>query len=227
MPNKYLIIDFDSTLVQIECLDELFFLTLKNNPEREKIMREFSEITNLGMEGKLNFGESLKRRMAILKAGKKELDEFITILRGHITESFWRNRGYLKERAENIFVFSGGFNDYVMPVARELGLRPENCRANTFIFDKEGNITGYDQSNFLSQTGGKIKQLKALGLKGGIYAIGDGWTDYEMKESGAADKFIVFTENAGRKSVIDKADFTAENFEEVIGYLEREKLGAQ
>ncbi|MFA6106514.1 MAG: HAD-IB family phosphatase [Patescibacteria group bacterium] len=220
MENKYLVIDFDSTLVQIECLDELFFLTLKNNPERERLVEEFSTITNLGMEGKLDFGESLLRRMAILKAGKKELEEFISMLSGHITESFARNREYLKNHAKNIYIFSGGFKDYVDPIAKELGLSPENVCANTFIFDNGGKIIGYDKSNFLSQTGGKIKQLRALNLDGEICAIGDGWTDYEMKASGAANKFIAFTENASRRSVMEKADFSAKDFEEVIGYLD-------
>ncbi|MFA6171676.1 MAG: hypothetical protein WCW77_00330 [Patescibacteria group bacterium] len=221
MKEKFLIIDFDSTLVQIECLDELFFLTLKGNPDKVKIMGDFSEITRLGMEGKLSFGESLEKRMALVKAGKKELDEFIKLLHGHITESFWKNRGYLKEHAKNIYVFSGGFKDYVIPIVIKLGLLPENVCANNYIFDKEGNIIGFDKENFLAQTGGKWKQLKALNLSGEKIVIGDGWTDYEIKEAGAADKFIAFTENAARKSVIEKADFTAENFDKVIEILEK------
>lgn len=219
--DKYLIIDFDSTLVQIECLDELFFLTLKGNPDKEKIMKDFSDITKLGMEGKISFGESLERRMLLVKAGKKELEDFIKLLHGRITESFWRNREYLNAHAKNIYIFSGGFRDYVDPIVIKLGLLTENVCANTYTFDGAGNINGFDKENYLAQTGGKIKQLEALHLTGKKIVVGDGWTDYETKESGVADKFIAFTENAARKSVMERADYIAENFDQVIEIVEK------
>lgn len=218
--NIYLIIDFDSTLVKIECLDELFALALRDNIDKGRIMEEFSAITRLGMDGKINFSESLERRMNLITAGKDDIEEFVGMLQGQITESFLRNREYLKKNSKNIYIFSGGFNNYVIPIITELGLLARNAFANNYIFDQSGKIIGFDKKHYLSQTGGKIKQLEALQLPGKKIVIGDGWTDYETKEAGAADLFIAFTENAARKSVMERADFIADSFDKVIEIVE-------
>ena len=70
----------------------------------------------------------------------------------------------------------------------------------------------------LSQDDGKVKQLKKLELKGKIIVIGDGYTDYRMKEKGGADLFIAFTENIKREKVIAVADKSISNFKELIEF---------
>ena len=61
MPQQksYYIIDFDSTFTQVEALDELARISLKNHPDREAIYKKIEDYTNLSMEGKLSFSESL------------------------------------------------------------------------------------------------------------------------------------------------------------------------
>ncbi|MFZ1460539.1 MAG: hypothetical protein WAU38_07035, partial [Ignavibacteria bacterium] len=66
------IIDFDSTFIRLEALDELCLISLKKNPDRKKILKEFRQLTNLGMQGKLSFGESLKARIKLLNASKTD-----------------------------------------------------------------------------------------------------------------------------------------------------------
>ena len=91
-----------------------------------------------------------------------------------------------------------------------------NIFANTFIFDRAGNIVGYDQKNPLAQDNGKYNAVRLLDLKDEIYIIGDGYTDYQIKQLGAAKYFIAFTENVTRKSVIKEADQIAPNFDEFL-----------
>ena len=73
-----------------------------------------------------------------------------------------------------------------------------------------------DSRNPLSTDKGKVKQLKILNPKGEVYVIGDGNTDYEMKESGLVSKFFSFTENVHRPGVVAKADSTAGSFDEFL-----------
>src|SRR3712207_8128282 len=49
---------------------------------------------------------------------------------------------------------------------------------------------------------------------GEIYVIGDGYTDYKLKELGLVKKFIAFTENIERDIVVAKADQVVSSFDE-------------
>jgi D-3-phosphoglycerate dehydrogenase len=62
--------------------------------------------------------------------------------------------------------------------------------------------------------------LKRLKLDGDVYVIGDGYTDYEIKHSGLANKFYAFTENVGRENVLSKADHIAPSLDEFL-YLNK------
>ena len=68
----------------------------------------------------------------------------------------------------------------------------------------------------MSQEGGKVKLLKELNLPGDIYGIGDGYSDFQLKESGMIKKFFAFTENIERKSVAEKADHITPSFDEFL-----------
>jgi D-3-phosphoglycerate dehydrogenase len=46
--------------------------------------------------------------------------------------------------------------------------------------------------------------------------IGDGYTDFEIKESGLANKFYAFTENVSRPKVTSQADHIAPSFDEIL-----------
>jgi D-3-phosphoglycerate dehydrogenase len=46
--------------------------------------------------------------------------------------------------------------------------------------------------------------------------IGDGYTDYEVKESGQANQFYLFTENVKRSELIDKADHVIHSLDEFL-----------
>src|SRR5690606_25954733 len=52
--------------------------------------------------------------------------------------------------------------------------------------------------------------------QGTIYGIGDGYSDFQLKESGLIEKFFAFTENISRKSVTDNADHVTPSFDEFL-----------
>lgn len=133
------------------------------------------------MSGELSFSEALSQRLSLLKASKSHIDALVTYLHDNISDSFLRNKSFLEEYSENILVVSSGFKEFIIPIIESLGLNPANVYANTFEFDPEGNITGCDQNNVLAQTGGKIKLMESLKLDAHVSVIGDGFTDYEIK----------------------------------------------
>lgn len=216
LQQKYFIIDFDSTFVKSEGLEELARIALKNNPKKNEIYEKIKDITNLGLEGKLSFGKSLSQRLKLFKGTKKDVQTVAHLFKRKITNSIKHNKQFFKTYKDSIYIVSGGFKEFIIPVMKAFRIANSNIFANTFIFDRAGNIVGYNQKNPLAQDNGKYNAVRLLDLKGEIYIIGDGYTDYQIKQLGAAKYFIAFTENVTRKSVIKEADQIAPNFDEFL-----------
>ncbi len=213
---KYFIIDFDSTFVRSEGLEELAEVVLRRSPQKEAIISQIKRITNEGMEGKISFEESLNKRLKILKGNKLHIQQVVRRLQKRISSSIKRNKQFFKQYKESIYIVSGGFREFIEPVVSPFGIEKNHILANSFLLDRKGNVLSYDQKNLLAQKNGKVKAVKSLHLNGEINVIGDGYTDYQIKELGAAKKFIAFTENVKRESVANKADQVAPSFDEFL-----------
>lgn len=216
MSRKYYIIDFDSTFTRVEALDELAAISLETHTDKNKIYKKIEQYTNQAMEGKLSFSESLEQRVKLLQADKGHLKKLIAHLKKRVSKSFSRNKDFFKKHADEVLIVSGGFKEFIIPVVKQYHIKKENVYANTFLFNEEGKIIGYDKSNPLSKEGGKVELLKQLGLKGEIFGIGDGYSDFQLRESGQIKKFFAFTENISRKSVTEKADHITPSFDEFL-----------
>ena len=210
------IFDFDSTLTRVEALDVLAELTLENNPKKEEIIQEIIDITNLGIDGEISFTESLETRIKLLEANKSDLDGLVEALRKQVSKSIENNKEFFEEFADDIYVISCGFKEFIDPIVAAYNIPSERVYANTFEFDSNGKIIGFDSVNPLSQHNGKIKCLKDMNLEGEIQVIGDGYSDYVTREAGVADKFFAYTENVSREKTTENADHIAPNLDEFL-----------
>ncbi len=210
------IFDFDSTLTRVEALDVLAEITLSANPNKNKIIKKIINITNLGISGEISFTESLEKRIKLLKANKSDLVKLIDNLKKQVSKSINNNKEFFKNYSDHIYVISCGFKEFIDPIVKEYGISPERVYANTFKFDKTGNIVGFDTNNPLSKHNGKITCLKNMNLKGEIQVIGDGYSDYVTRKAGVADKFFAYTENISRAKTIQNADYIAPNLDEFL-----------
>src|SRR3546814_11940212 len=96
------------------------------------------------MEGRLSFSESLERRVKLLHANKKHLGQLVKVLKKKVSQSFSRNSDFFRKHHQQVFIVSGGFKEFITPVVATYHIPPENIFANTFLFDFEGNIVGYE-----------------------------------------------------------------------------------
>ena len=213
--RKY-VFDFDSTLTRVEALDVLAEMTLEGNPEKEEIVREIQNITNLGIDGDISFTESLERRLRLLQANKSDLQALVEQLRKKISKSIASNKAFFHEYAQDIYVISCGFKEFIDPIVAEYNIPSDRVYANTFKFDPQGNIIGFDETNVLASHNGKIECLKNLDLEGEVQVIGDGYSDYVMREAGFAHKFFAYTENVHREKAANNADHVAPNLDEFL-----------
>lgn len=214
------VFDFDSTLTRVEALDVLAEITLANNPKKEAIISEIIDTTNKGIDGDISFTESLEKRIKLLNAKKNDLNLLTERLREKVSKSITSNKEFFENYADDIYVISCGFKEFIDDIVKEYNIPSERVYANTFVFDNEENIIGFDDTNVLAKHNGKIECLKNLNLDGEVQVIGDGYSDYVMKAAGIADKFFAFTENVARDKAVTNADHITPNLDEFL-YLNK------
>ncbi|OIP96424.1 3-phosphoglycerate dehydrogenase [Candidatus Wirthbacteria bacterium CG2_30_54_11] len=216
MKDTFYIIDFDSTFVTTESLDELASIVLKGRSDKTAMVNRIKKITDQGMTGIIPFEDGLRKRLKLIRPDRTHLKKLIRLLRKKISPSIVRHKSFFQEFADRIYIVSGGFREFVSPIVSSFGIADDHVLANSFIFDQLGHITGYDQANVLSKKDGKIAAVKALQLKGDIVAIGDGYSDYQLRALGVAKHFIAFTENVTRQTILSSADYVAASFDEIL-----------
>ena len=211
---KHFIIDFDSTIVRVEALEVLAELLVARDPRRADELEAVKALTDQAMAGEIDFTEALERRLALLRPRADDLSALTVRLQDELTPSAREHAPFFA--SPEVYVLSGGFREWVEPVVAELGVTSERVLANTFRFDDADEATGFDGANPLSRSGGKAEAVRALGLPGEVIAVGDGWTDYEIRSGGAADRFYAFVENVARPRVVEHADRVARSFGDLL-----------
>lgn len=171
--KRLLIADMDSTIINVECLDEL--------ADFAGIKAEIAEITERAMRGELAFEPALIERVAKLKglgleALQRCYDERVRLNPG--AETFVRT---MSAHGARCVLVSGGFSFFTSRVAKTAGFDADH--ANTLLDDGKA-LTGNVAQPILGRAA-KLDALNAeaaaLGLSAGdALAIGDGANDLDM-----------------------------------------------
>lgn len=212
-----IIFDFDSTILRGELLEILANHKLECHPGKNEILRKIIEITNMGMEGKISFGESLRRRLDTLeldeKTFKDALPQIITMINSEYLELIEKVRN--KKR----YVISGGYTNIIRGLDYLLDIPASQIHAIKLNF-KDGKLVGFDQDSPLIESNGKAVVAQSIKNKGVSMMVGDGMTDYMVKELGGADYFTAYTGVVRRESVCDRADFVINNLSDLSEIIE-------
>ena len=167
------VMDMDSTLISIECIDEI--------ADMMQIKPQISAITEAAMRGELDFAESLKQRVALLKglpeaALQRVIDERLKLNPG-------AQEWIAACKANNIktMVVSGGFTFFAKHVQQLLGLDYAVSNSLEII---DGKLTGRIVGDIVDaerKAQELVKLRDSLGLKADqTIAIGDGANDLKM-----------------------------------------------
>jgi len=170
------VMDMDSTLISIECVDEI--------ADMMNIKPQVAAITERAMLGELDFAQSLRQRVALLKGLQQTdlmrvLDERLKLNPG-ATELI----AACKKHKITTLLVSGGFTFFSEQVKAMLGL--DYAASNTLeIID--GKLTGHilgDIVDAQSKANELVKLRDQLGLTSAqTIAIGDGANDLKMMSS--------------------------------------------
>lgn len=111
--KKLLIADMDSTMITVECIDEL--------ADYAGIKPQIAEITERAMRGELDFAGALHERVALLKGLADEAIDRCRAERVKIMPGACALVRTMKARGAETLLVSGGFTRFAGPVAEEIG----------------------------------------------------------------------------------------------------------
>ena len=218
--GKNLFIDFDSTFVKVETIDELASVSLEADPDKDTKINLIKSITNQAMSGEIDFPTALEKRLHILSLDLNQINLITDKISTLISDSFKKNKELIKQHAENIWIISGGFTQIIIPIVKEYGIKSNHVIANTFTIDGD-RVTGCEKSNPLFKDKGKIHAIKSIKVEGKTIMIGDGYTDLEVYLENASDYFIYYSENVKRDKVISQSELIANSFDEVLQIISK------
>ena len=175
--------DMDSTLITIECIDEI--------ADRAGIKNEVAAVTAAAMRGEIDFSESLKRRVALL-AGLSVTDlERVYEERVALSPGAERMLEGFRHSGAKTLLVSGGFTFFTDRLAARLGF--DETVANTLEMDA-GRLTGRVLPPLVdaSVKAARLTEMRQrlVGAGGIAVAIGDGANDVPMLK--AADISIAY-----------------------------------
>ena len=176
--RKLLVADMDSTMITVECLDEL--------ADYAGFKDEVSAITERAMRGELDFAEALRERVSLLNDMQSEIvtrchEERVGLSPGSVALV-----GTMKAHGARCLLVSGGFRLFADRVAADIGFD----RAMANILDiEDGRLTG-TVSDPIVDADAKLAALReereAMKLaEKDVLAIGDGANDLSIiREAG-------------------------------------------
>ncbi|WP_292459783.1 phosphoserine phosphatase SerB [Methanothermococcus sp.] len=170
--KKLILFDLDSTLINCETIDEIAKVA--------GVEDEVKKITKDAMNGKLEFGEALKKRVSLLKG--LPMEKIMNLVSNlELTKGAEETIKELKKRGYITGVVSGGFTIATNRIKDILGL--DYAYSNELI-TKEGKLTGEVIGPIMSSHA-KGDILEEIAKKEGIdlkdtVVVGDGANDISM-----------------------------------------------
>ena len=196
-PHKLAFFDMDSTLIEQEVIVEL--------AKFAGIGEQVSEITESAMRGEIDFSESFRRRVALLKGLSTDVLDKIC---GQLTLSAGAKTllSTLKANGYHTVLVSGGFTYFARHVAEELGI--DEYHANELDI-ADGQVTGKVVMPIVDgNRKAQIVKQRANELRiplDDVVCVGDGANDLEMMD--VADLGIAYR----AKPVVQEQADTAVN----------------
>ncbi len=174
--KRLLISDMDSTIIPVECIDEIAdFAGVKDR---------VSAITERAMQGELDFEGALRERVGLLKGLPVEALEKTYAERISLNPGAAELVGRMKQTGALSALVSGGFTYFTERVAADAGFARH--QANTLLI-AEGKLTGEVSDPILGREA-KLTALHELTAEIGAFpadavAVGDGANDLAMIEA--------------------------------------------
>lgn len=194
--RRLAVFDMDSTLIEAEVIDEL--------AGAAGVRAKVSAVTARAMRGEIDFSESFRARLAVLRGLRADcLDDIAGSLR--LVEGAGRLVATLRALGVDTAIVSGGFDYFARGVQRRLGI--DEVHANQLPV-AGGLVTG-EAGGVIIDGARKAELLLELAARRGlapaqVLAVGDGANDLPMLSAaglGVAFRAKPVVQNAARQAI--------------------------
>jgi len=167
------VMDMDSTLIAIECIDEI--------ADMQGLKPQVAAITEAAMRGEIDFAESLRRRVALLEGLDEHALQRVYDERLRLSPGAETLLEALRTRGIKTLLVSGGFVFFTERLKKRLGL--DYTHANILEIT-DGKLTGNVKGKIFDAQGKAdwlVKIRDELNLRPEqVIAMGDGANDLKM-----------------------------------------------
>ncbi len=175
--RKHLLVaDMDSTMITVECIDELADYAGRK--------AEVAEVTERAMRGEIDFAASLRERVALLTGLEDAVLDRCHAERVQLTPGARPLVRTMRREGAYCLLVSGGFSRFADPVASAIGF--DRAASNELLIE-EGRLSGLVEEPILGAEG-KREALVDAALQQQVdlsdcLAIGDGANDIPMLQA--------------------------------------------
>lgn len=167
-----LIADMDSTMITVECIDEL--------ADYAGIKPQIAEITERAMRGELDFAGALHERVALLKGLPDSAIDQCRVERVRVMPGAKALVRTMKARGARTLLVSGGFTRFTGPVAAEIGF---DAHVANVLEIADGALLGTVETPIVdaARKRAELDAAIAQGVERALtLAVGDGANDIPM-----------------------------------------------
>ncbi|WAT01889.1 HAD family hydrolase [Rouxiella chamberiensis] len=197
------IFDFDFTLLPEESTVEVLKLALAAEPDRDILMQRLADIAPKALAGKASFAENLFMLQMARRVRKAHVGEYVERNKSRLLPVFHGLFDDLRKADVNIHIISGGYEEWIKPLAAEWGISPDNVIGNRFVWWRN-NVIGLRPSPLWSSKKSKTFIVDALRKKKKINSpaliIGDGTADRDVWSRGAV-RWCIIAEYFNKESL--------------------------
>ena len=174
--RRLLVADMDSTMISVECLDELADYAGKK--------AEIAKVTEQAMRGEIEFGKALCARVELLTGLDESAIERCYAERVQVTPGALELVRTMRREGAYCLLVSGGFSRFADRVAQDIGF--DRAVSNELVVEA-GRLTGAVRRPIVGAAGKRqalVDAATASGVSlGACVAVGDGANDIPMLEA--------------------------------------------
>ena len=167
-----LIADMDSTMITVECIDEL--------ADYAGIKPQIADITERAMRGELDFAGALHERVALLKGLPDSAIDQCRVERVRVMPGAKALVRTMKARGARTLLVSGGFTRFTGPIAAEIGF---DAHVANVLEIADGALLGTVETPIVdaARKRAELDAAIAQGVERALtLAVGDGANDIPM-----------------------------------------------